>query len=155
MIFNQLLYILGIPNKNTIQGKSLTSFLNGNEKKDRSVFSESTLTRTYAHYYLKSVQLDGFKYILSPVETTPKAYNYDFIDFGELYNIKDDPEEKTNLNAKGNKIADKLKKELGSIAETTKKIRHQLLKGDKNNSGKRARPTDETKERLKALGYLQ
>ena len=146
-----ILSILGIEDENPQEGKSLLSFLDNTEDENRTIFAEETGSVIGEALDIKSIQNDQYKFILSPVATTPPGFNYDIKNFGELYDLNKDLAEKRNLNEKGNLIAKKLKEEIIEITQKNIQLKEIL----KQNSDKSIEISEETKQRLRALGYIQ
>lgn len=132
-IMPTILDLLGLKKPKETQGSSLTGLINGKHRpQDLSAYSESN----YAHYHfnwseLKSWRTPEWKYIKS---TEP-----------ELYDLKNDPHELTNLAKEKPDVVVKLDRELEAFLKKTTSAKKE----------KKAKVDEETKEKLMSLGYVQ
>ena len=133
--------ILKIKKPISFEGQSLLPIISGSESTLRPAFSEHQErvgdSKDGAWVYTKfSVRLDNWKLIYT---LYPKEKKYD------LYNLKNDPEELNILTeAEGVKL-ESLKEELEAWLKRKKPKINPIAKSF----------DEETKERLKSLGYLQ
>lgn len=129
-IFPTVCDILNLEKPSFLQGVSLLPLINGEKIKKRAIYFESL----NAYYNCSWAPLRGFieegdKFISSPIP--------------ELYNIKDDFDEKTNLALKAN---------LERYREKLKEIDKKFSSSEKTQS---IRIIDrEAQQKLKSLGYL-
>jgi arylsulfatase A-like enzyme/Tfp pilus assembly protein PilF len=129
-----ILDLMGLPRSPKIQGKSFRpSLLKEKSNSNDYCYIESVaamMDRNWAP--LQGVRTGDWKYIDAPLP--------------ELYDLKSDPKEKKNIIEKNTKIAQHL--------------RRKLLRVIKNNSSPlsshvfKAEIEEETKEKLKSLGYI-
>ncbi len=143
-ILPTILDMLKIKKSNLVTGKSLTDFFSGSENKNRMIFSETGNNMpTVKSSHLKTVREDDVKLILNDSGGTG----------AELYDIENDPGETINLYRK-EKESDATKKLMDRaflISKKNKNLNNKLESRAFSDGG----ITQETKERLKALGYLQ
>ena len=127
-----------------IQGKSLMGLIDGNEKGKEYVFgfgsTGSVFMRSERWKMLNDSGLKEGRF--------------------KLFDLHSDPMEKTNLIGKGLKVEKILKGKLKERMELSQKLRKELLNEksvlpDIKDSNKDVSLTEEEKEKLKALGYLQ
>lgn len=140
-IMPTILDVLDIPLIDNIDGKSLVPIING-EKDDRKyLFAENgdlTFKENNRSFYpgiegkWRMIRSSEWKLIFIP---HPKN------DIYELYNLKEDPNEKTNLIHKEKVIAENLKKEL-----------FDWMKDEKEEE---TDPTEKSKKLLRKLGYME
>jgi arylsulfatase A-like enzyme len=135
-IFPTVLDFLNIKHQSFIQGRSLMPIIAGKEEK-RTAFSEYL----YRGKERKSIINDGFKYIYFPD-----------IDREELYDLKRDPGELTNLITLNKEKAARLREQLISIIENNQKIAEIVIKDKQINI---IEMNEMLKKQLKALGYIQ
>jgi arylsulfatase A-like enzyme len=120
-----ILDILNIQFNETIDGESMIPLI-FEPKRDSEAFSETDK--------FKSIRTNEWKYI----------HNFDN-NSGELYNLKKDPKELKNVINEEPEIAEKLRKKLFKwMAEAV----------NKSVEPEKAEIDEETKERLRSLGYL-
>jgi arylsulfatase A-like enzyme len=132
-IMPTILDILGIPLKEEVQGKSLLPLITGKGNYDgREVYSETEM-----YIPLKSVRTQEFKFIYN-METQEE----------ELYNLKSDPGEQTNL----------IDQDIASARLFERKLFNWIIASSQLGSSSEASGStqldEEAKERLRALGYL-
>lgn len=121
-----------------IQGKSLIPLLTGKEKDIRQMFyGESLYSQLNFNWAPLEgiVTSDGWKYIQAPKP--------------ELYNLGDDPKEKTNLYSKNPQEVNYLQKELLGFKKAL------LQEAGSHCSAKQTVPLPETEEKLRSLGYIR
>ncbi|MEW5804840.1 MAG: sulfatase-like hydrolase/transferase [bacterium] len=129
---------LKIRSKETsIQGRSLVPLITGEKKTIRPIlYCQSLYPQLNFNWSSLEgiITSDGWKYIQAP---NP-----------EIYNLKDDPEEKTNLYAKHLQKANHLQKELLSLKKDLSG------KSDPLCTARQTVLSPETGEKLRALGYF-
>ena len=120
---------LGIPSHSEMQGKSLIPVMQGKEKGNRSVYSESLFAELhYGWSPLKSLTTQDYRFIDAP---TP-----------ELYEHKTDAADTKNIFRNRESIGNSLRQQLQEIEKSA---------GTKEVAMKS--PDPETAEKLRALGY--
>ena len=135
-----LLELVGLQSSNPIQGRSLVPLLRGGELDESAALSQNKLNRM--RFALRTPSHKIIHDLKQGVE--------------EVYDLREDPGETTNLAATRPELAARLRKQL---KEKVKSNRHwaQELGSDDDEST----PTDESvltkeeRERLQALGYIQ
>lgn len=149
-IMPTILEILNIPNPKGIQGLSLVPLIKKEKRKrieDRSIFSESFGEDRYLGFLKKhGINFDDE---VKMIRTRDWKYIYNFKSKkGELFSLKEDPEERNNLIRQKQKEAQRLKKQLFNQV--------QKLKPTAVVSRRRFDKSDEAliREKLKSLGYL-
>jgi arylsulfatase A-like enzyme len=135
-IFPTILDFLKIEYQGFIQGRSLMPIIMG-EEEERIAFSEYL----YRGKERKSIINGDFKCIYFPD-----------IDREELYNLKRDPAELTNLITLNKRKSALLKNQLISIMKNNRKIAKMLAKDQQKNT---IEMNELLKKQLKALGYIQ
>jgi len=129
-----ILDLLEIPIPDAIQGTSLLPLMEGNQATGENI----AITETYYPRYhygwseLKAIYSKNWKYILAPKE--------------ELYNIKEDSKESTNLTAEKKSLAKQLRT----------KLLYYLKKTSKNSIKpvKKKKISQKDLKNLKSLGYI-
>jgi len=131
-----LLDLAGIDIPKTFQGKSLLPLLNY-DGPDRPVFA-----RTMRHRSDSMAVINGGKKLIMPFGRKKNAWD-------ELYNLEKDPQERHSIVEDYPSTTDKLKKEINALVAVG--AAELGLPG----AGKEAELSDEQKELLKSLGYIQ
>jgi len=138
-----ILDLLGIKGPR-IQGKSLIGLIKGDDKGKEYVFgfgsNGSVFIRSERWKMLNDSGLKEGRF--------------------KLFDLNSDPMERVNLISKGLKIERILKEKLKEKMELSRKLREELLSGkgmsqDVESNHKDVSLTEEEKEKLRALGYLQ
>ena len=152
-IFPTILDILDIPNSESIKGKSLTYLFKQNNTDNLVAFSEGTRgypmksIRTGTHKYIYWLEGEELKKSVSFHKQRPPKRSK----AGELYDLINDPQELKNIVIKEKQLALDFKKDIDSFIKYNKEFF--------NNSGKELKKElkidEETKQRLRALGYIQ
>lgn len=163
-----ILDILGIDQKEKINmtGKSLIPCITGKEVcGDEYVFSDIN-----DNDLLYSIRTEDWKLIyanLEKIRKNPAGLEACFRDYSnkdyytskyELYNLKDDPFETKNLSndIKYSKTLEDLKERLNKYVDIAQRIQAEKRNWlEKEGDGDMQSLDEETKERLKALGYVQ
>ncbi len=140
-----ILDILGIKENVFTQGQSLLPLIDGKEAPRKTSFSE-------AYFYsngkglIKGLRTDDRKFIETQYfKTNDHVY--------ELYDLKNDPKEANDLINEMPREAEGYKKQLMDYTQECEKIRESIL-----GPGHVEKPVimdEETKERMRSLGYLQ
>lgn len=137
-IMPTILEILGIkPEGFFIEGASLVHFLTGEDKDmKRDLYCESQYPKLNLNWAPLEgiVTFDGWKYIYAPKP--------------ELYNLKEDPQEKKNLLSKNPQKAKSLHGRLMSLKKDL------FEKSQAREDAKSVELSPETRERLSSLGYI-
>ncbi len=131
-VFPTVLDLLGIDTgKLTIQGKSLTGIIGAGKPDQRPLYLETRFPfESMGWSPLEGVMLGDWKYIRAPTE--------------ELYNVRDDPEERTNLFPGESEIS-------GQLAAVLDSIESDLSNGAQSS---RVEVDRETRDKLERLGYI-
>lgn len=114
-ILPTILDILDIKVNDNFDGKSLLPLINGDQNKIRDyIFVEENYTQKK-----RAIRTEEFKYIYSPSERDAKCHYCDRIHGGveELYDLKKDPNELTNIIDQRPEIAESLSDRLFSIID--------------------------------------
>lgn len=136
-IMPTILNSIGIKPHEEMQGKSLLSIVTGNKKPNDSL--------AYSRFEYKLVAVRSANWKLIHHLETPKK---------EFYDLVNDPREKINLYDKGTKSIAEGERHLISLLDwlnTQQQFSQVLPKAD----GKEIELSDEIKEELKSLGYIQ
>ncbi|MDA2924965.1 sulfatase-like hydrolase/transferase, partial [Acidobacteria bacterium AH-259-L09] len=127
-----ILQILGIHVPEVMQGVGLLKALLGGDQPHRDLYAESFYARLrFGWSELRGFYRHPYKYIEAPKP--------------ELYNLRDDPQERENLYEKNRSIANSLRKELMETID-----RYSLKKADKNPQ----KLDPDVVKALAALGYV-
>ncbi|MEW6528013.1 MAG: sulfatase [Spirochaetota bacterium] len=100
----------GIPVPDSYQGKTLMSFIAGNEMQDRSLYSEGRL--------MYAVRIDNFKYVEKFYGFGVKPHHWggaQVDEYYELYNLNQDPDELHNIVAVDTKKAFEMQQQLYAL----------------------------------------
>lgn len=128
-----ILDILDIDHSLTMDGVSLLGMIEGNEPRERAVYSESMFPYlNYGWSELQSVRTSDWKYIRSPEP--------------ELYNVKEDPAELRNIISERRDVAERLETALDSLIA--------VAADEDSGLAEEASLSDSDRERLAALGYV-
>jgi len=131
-IMPTILEMLALPASKEIQGISLLPYVKSRKKEDLPSYIETYSPReNHGCSELIGLINGEWKYIQAPKP--------------ELYNLKFDPEEETNVIQKEEKVASAMRRELKDTI--------QKFSSDKDTRKKKL--THEEKERLRSLGYLE
>lgn len=132
-IFPTILDLVGIPVPDQVNGRSLASFFNSSTKRlgKRAIFSESLMPTAFGCSSLLALETEEWKYIQS---TRP-----------ELYNLRQDPNEMTDVIASHPDTARALQGQLKAM------LKSQLRTNDRDVS---VALDAEALRRLEALGYV-
>jgi len=123
--------MLGLPIHEDVQGTTLLSYLSGQTNEDLPSYIETYMPREYYGWSELLGLIDGdWKYIKAPKP--------------ELYNLKTDPGEETNLYYEEDGVASELKGKLEDLREKYSST---------GGSSKKALSREE-QERLRSLGYI-
>lgn len=126
-----LLDLLGIRHDLPLQGRSFAPVLKGEPYADAPVFSEASLDARQ-----RSVRTREWKYIESKVDR-------------ELYNLREDPRELVNVCERQQEICDDFARRLQAWQKQNAKVAKQVALP----TAPAAEVDEETRERLRALGY--
>ncbi len=137
-----VLEMLNIYPSSPMQGDSLLSLIRGKTVPEPDTFSEAH----YSGEHLKAIRTDRWK-LIETHDLGSRSYSY------ELYDLKSDPKEAGNLALRSLKALNLLQAQLKDYSVSCEKIRNSIL-----GEGFEAKPVildEETKEKLKSLGYVQ
>jgi choline-sulfatase len=125
--------------KPKIQGESLAGLINGGGKGKEYIFGFGSTGSLF-------IRSDRWKMV-----------NDNGLQEGrfKLFDLHNDPTEHTNLIGKGLEVENKLKRKLSERIEMSMKLRKDLLSQDGERDDKDVSLTQEEKEKLRALGYLE
>jgi len=141
-VFSTILDLIREPIPSYLSGKSLKNLMLSSSALESSVYNEIFL-ETGKELSLKAI-IDGHWKLIRKIQEEPdKSAKY------ELFNLKNDPLEKTDLLYRNPIASDYLKRRLKSWALSQEKLA-KLVKGDVEKT-----LTKEEIEELKALGYIE
>ena len=153
-IFPTILEILEISNNNSFEGKSLTHLFEKNDGSDLIAFSEGTRgfpmksIRTGTHKYIHWIKDAEHEKHMVTQGQNPKQ---DRIMTRELYDLINDPKELRNIVNEEKALVSDLRKEVEYFMKHNKEVFSKSGKKLK----KELKIDEETKQRLRALGYIQ
>jgi len=151
-----ILDLLDLPANKEAQGKSLVKFMKNQKvaSKDNFAFGESSNTggtgfvRTNKWKFISKMKINLNELVQGLKPSNKINLTKYIIDEEQLYDLENDPQERNNLIKKEPEVAKKLKDRLIKWEEDNKKIASRMEKH-------KIELTDEEKEQLKALGYVQ
>jgi len=146
-----ILDIAGIPFETEHQGVSLLPLIKGRKGFEPSPF---VYCEALAHgLEKKGLRSENYKYIIIPQNAQRPDFEFDstlsFDKERELYDLKEDPAEKTNIIDREKELSTTFLKIIKAYIASTKERKHYDLEKLK------VRLTKEDIERLRALGYLK
>ncbi len=137
-----VLDILGIDAGIKMQGTSLSSIIKG-----RNLFAEPSLFSETTEGSLKAIRKGHWKLIVNDDSSDGDPM--------ELYDIHNDPGERSNVIDKYPRKAGQLLAELNNIVKKSHKLRQEYLKVKPDEGGQDEELSQGDRELLKELGYVQ
>jgi len=161
-----ILDLLNLPQNQDGQGRSLAKFMRGAKfvEDEHYAFGESSNTggtpfiRSNKWKFIPKMKMDLPEVIRIHLRPSDKINLAQYIPEGEqLYDLKNDPLEMNNIVDKEPGIVSELKEQLSRWDEDNKKMSLQFKKDQGSALPKTTKPklTEEEKEKLRALGYVQ
>jgi arylsulfatase A-like enzyme len=138
-LYPTLLDLLGVAREHPVQGRSLLPLLTGGEWTPRDAFAEHTNIKTWER---KAFRSDRFKFVKSIPRPTRRARGA--TPYFELYDLRRDPEERTDLSERHAEVVERLDERLRALGASLQGLEDEL-------------PEDldpELRKQLEALGYL-
>jgi len=135
-----ILDLAGLQSSNTIQGRSLLPLIHGNSVAERGALSQNKLNR--ARFAMRT---DDYKIIRDFKAGTE-----------EVYDLREDPGETTNLAQSDPELTARLRGQLEALVKANRKLARELNPEDApEKATDESILTEEERQRLEALGYIQ